>query len=100
MPKAKRKNRILQGAREALAYVEGTAILKNYAVHVPSDVDVAKLRKALSMSQSEFSQRFGFNPASVRDWEQGRAKPTGPIRAYLKVIEKDPQAVQRALAVA
>jgi putative transcriptional regulator len=50
------------------------------------------------MSQTEFSRRFGFNPASVRDWEQGRNQPTGPIRAYLKVIEKDPRAVERALS--
>jgi putative transcriptional regulator len=59
---------------------------------------VAKLRRTLAMSQTEFSRRFGFNPASVRDWEQGRNQPTGPIRAYLKVIEKDPRAVERALS--
>lgn len=43
---------------------------------------------------------YGFNASSVKDWEQGRATPTGPVRAYLKVIEKEPEAVKRALAVA
>lgn len=93
-----RPNRVLQGAKEALAFVSGDADIKKYRVHIPSEVDVAKLRRALAMSQTEFSQRFGFNPASVRDWEQGRNRPTGPIRAYLKVIEKEPKAVERALA--
>jgi putative transcriptional regulator len=93
-----RPNRILQGAREALAYARGEAETSQYRVYVPSEVDVAKLRRALAMSQTEFSRRFGFNPASVRDWEQGRNQPTGPIRAYLKVIEKDPRAVERALS--
>jgi putative transcriptional regulator len=96
--KKTRPNRILQGAKEALAYVRGEADLQHYRIHVPSEVDVAKLRRTLAMSQTEFSRRFGFNPASVRDWEQGRNQPTGPIRAYLKVIEKDPRAVERALS--
>lgn len=54
----------------------------------------------LGLSRSDLAQRFGFNVASVRDWEQGRATPTGPIRAYLKAIEKEPKAVQRALTAA
>jgi putative transcriptional regulator len=98
--KERKKNRIVQGAREALAFVTGEANSNNYRIHVPSDVDVAGVRRRLSLSQTEFSQRFGFNPASVRDWEQGRAKPAGPIRAYLKVIEKDPEAVKKALTAA
>lgn len=97
MTTKKRKNRILQGAREALAFASGEANKAKYRVHIPSDVDVAGLRSKLDMSQTEFSQRFGFNPASVKDWEQGRAKPTGPVRAYLKVIEREPRAVKRAL---
>jgi putative transcriptional regulator len=96
--KKTRPSRILQGAKEALAYIRGEADVSSYRIHVPSEIDVAKLRRALAMSQTEFSRRFGFNPASVRDWEQGRNQPTGPIRAYLKVIEKDPAAVERALS--
>jgi putative transcriptional regulator len=94
----KRPNRILQGAREALAFAEGKAKTADFKVHIPAEVNVAKLRTKLEMSQNEFSQRFGFNPASVRDWEQGRASPTGPIRAYLKVIETDHKAVEKALS--
>jgi len=95
----KRKNRILQGAREALAYASGKANPKDYRIHVPSDVNVAKVRGKLNLSQAEFSQRFGFNPASVKDWEQGRSTPPSPVRAYLMVIEKEPEAVERALQV-
>ena len=93
-------NRIVAGAREALAFAEDRIGAKRFVVHVPSDVDVAALRRRLKLSQAEFSRRFGFNPASVKDWEQLRSKPTGPVRAYLKVIEREPRAVERALAVA
>jgi putative transcriptional regulator len=49
------------------------------------------------LSQSEFARRYGFTPATVKDYEQGRSAPNGAIRAYLVVIEKDPKAVERAL---
>jgi len=90
-------DKIAAGLKDAIAIAKGEADPTTYRVHVPAKVDVAKLRKRLKLSQSEFSERFGFNPASVKDWEQGRASPSGPVRAYLKVIERDPQAVTRAL---
>jgi len=34
----------------------------------------------------------------VRDWEQGRSQPDSAARAYLMVIEREPEAVERALA--
>jgi putative transcriptional regulator len=100
MSKSKAGSRIVQGAREALAYVEGKADLKTYRIHVPSDIDVKALRHRFGCSQEEFAHRFGFTPARVRDWEQGRSKPDGAVRAYLMVIDKQPKAVDRALRVA
>lgn len=100
MKKVKKKagSRILQGAHEALAYAKGTADASAYRLHVPSEVDVKALRRNLKLSQSEFAQRYGFTPARVRDWEQGRSKPDGAVRAYLMVIVREPRAVERALA--
>jgi putative transcriptional regulator len=34
----------------------------------------------------------------VRDWEQGRRRPERSARILLKIVEKDPEAVTRALA--
>lgn len=55
------------------------------------------LRRALGLTQEEFAARFHIPLGTLRDWEQGRAEPDQPARAYLKVIAVDPQAVQRAL---
>jgi len=55
------------------------------------------LRRALGMTQEEFAARFQIPIGTLRDWEQGRAEPDQPARAYLKVIAADAQAVQRAL---
>jgi putative transcriptional regulator len=91
-------SRILQGAREALAFARGDADLSAFRIHVPKDIDVRALRNKFKMTQDQFAHRFGFTPARVRDWEQGRSKPDGAVRAYLMVIAREPKAVERALA--
>ena len=64
----------------------------------PAQVDVRAIRKKMKLSQSEFAARFGFTASAVRQWEQGRRRPEGAARAFLRVIEREPAAVRRALA--
>jgi putative transcriptional regulator len=87
---------ILRGAREALAYARGER--EGFIAHVPEEVDVAAIRKRLGLSQGEFAARFGFKLDAVQNWEQGRRRPDGAARAFLRVIEREPAAVRRALA--
>jgi len=94
---SKAGSRILQGAREALAYARGEADTSTFRVYVPADVDVRAIRQKLRLSQDAFAQRYGLTAARVRDWEQGRSKPDSAARAYLLVIDRDHKAVERAL---
>ena len=55
------------------------------------------LRRALGLTLEEFAARYQIPLGTLRDWEQGRAEPDQPARAYLKAIAGDPEAVQRAL---
>ena len=87
---------ILRGARQALEYARGAR--EGFVAHVPEDVNVAAIRKRLGLSQGEFAVRFGFKLDAVQNWEQGRRRPDGAARAFLRVIEREPAAVQRALA--
>lgn len=64
---------------------------------VPPMPDVATLRRRLKLSQAQFASRFGFNVATIRNWEQGRVVADGPARVLLTVIANEPQAVIRAL---
>ncbi|MBI3695349.1 MAG: helix-turn-helix domain-containing protein [Acidobacteria bacterium] len=50
------------------------------------------------MSQGAFAARFGISPATLRNWEQGRRLPEGPARVLLAIIDREPEAVQRALS--
>ncbi|UVC12092.1 transcriptional regulator [Rhizobium sp. TH2] len=56
------------------------------------------IRRALHLTQEEFSARYHIPLGTLRDWEQHRAEPDQAARAYLKVIAKDPDFVATALA--
>ena len=58
---------------------------------------VRVMRRALGLTQDEFSARFQIPLGTLRDWEQGRAEPDAPARAYLKVIAVNPASVSEAL---
>ena len=60
-------------------------------------VDIAATRRRLGLSQTEFAAWFGISPGTLRTWEQGRRVPEGPARVLLRVIERDPEAVRRAI---
>jgi putative transcriptional regulator len=91
---------IRRGLEEAVAYAEGKADANAYHVHVPERIDVKAIRAKLDMTQEEFAGRFGFSVNTLRHWEQGSRQPEGPTRAYLLVIDRAPQAVQKALQAA
>ena len=55
------------------------------------------IRRALGLTQEEFAARYHIPLGTLRDWEQGRAEPDQPTRAYLKVIARDPTGVHRTL---
>jgi putative transcriptional regulator len=55
------------------------------------------LRRALELTQEEFAKRYHIPIGTLRDWEQGRAEPDQPARAYLTLIARDPDRVYRLL---
>jgi putative transcriptional regulator len=58
---------------------------------------VKVIRRALHLTQEEFSGRYLIPLGTLRDWEQGRTEPDQAARAYLRVIAKEPETVSRAL---
>ena len=93
--------RLLASLNQALAYARGEHVpgIRVTYVHVdrPAPIDVRAIRQKLGLSQSKFATRFGFTPATIRNWEQGRTQPDGPARVLLAVIAHHPDAVEDAL---
>lgn len=88
--------RLVRSAKQARAIARGEEDAGR--IFTPPTVDVAAVRKKTGLSQARFARRYGFSPASVRDWEQGRRTPDPAARTLLRIIEKEPEAVDRALA--
>lgn len=91
-------HKIIAGLTEAVEYARGNrggASVRE--VKVPESIDVQAVRRKLGFSQREFAMRFGFSLATVRNWEQGHRAPEGPARALLTIIDREPEAVERAL---
>ena len=90
-------SRILASLREAVDWAEGKDVpVRITTVEVPA-IDVRAARKRLGLTQAAFAAKFGFQPATLRNWEQGRTRPDGPARVLLAVIDRHPEAVEDAL---
>ncbi|MFM9864599.1 MAG: helix-turn-helix domain-containing protein [Micropepsaceae bacterium] len=85
--------RLIRGLKEAVAVAKGEAA----PARIYTDVDVAKIRAKLKLSQSEFAALLDVSTRVVQDWEQHRKAPSGAARSLLKVVQREPAAVRRAL---
>jgi len=59
--------------------------------------DVKAMREGTGLSQAEFARLIGVSHRTLENWEQHRARPTGPARALLKIVAANPQAAVAAL---
>lgn len=88
-------DKIAAGLNEALAVAAGNK--KPARLHVPAEIDVRAIRSKTGLSQDAFASAFGFSVSQVRQWEQGRYRPLGAMRAYLMVIERNPAEIMDLL---
>lgn len=89
---------LIEAAKEALRHARGEETgARVTVVEVP---DVPAIRKKLGFTQGEFARSFGVSLGTLRNWEQGVRAPEGPARVLLKVIDREPAAVKRALTPA
>ena len=88
---------IIEGLKQSIAWTRGEETgARGTVVQVP-DIDIRRIRTAMGLSQAQFATKFGFPPATLRNWEQGRARPDAPTRVLLAVIAKHPEAVEDVL---
>lgn len=86
-----------QALEEVLAHVRGETPLPCRIVDDPAAEHIVALRKRMKLSRQRFADRFGLDARAVQDWEQGRRVPDRAARVLLTVIDRDPEAVVRAV---
>ena len=59
-----------------------------------------RARELTDLSQTEFAARYHIDVGQLQEWEQGRSVPDSVALAYLQVIAREPEAVDRALSAA
>ena len=82
---------------EVLAHVRGETPLPCRIVDNPAAEHILAVRKRMKLSRQKFADRFELDARAVQDWEQGRRVPDRAARVLLTVIDRDPEAVVRAL---
>jgi putative transcriptional regulator len=90
--------KIAEGLSEVLAVARGEA--KPARLHIPTEIDVKSIRAKRGLSQNDFAAQFGFTVNQIKDWEQGRSRPLGGVRAYLMIIDRDGDGVLALLRAA
>jgi putative transcriptional regulator len=91
---------LVQAMNEAIAYTAGeeTGAI-THTVEV-STIDTKAIRKHLGLTQEQMAAFLGTSVSGYRKWEQGQRQPNGAARTLLRVMEKEPEAVLRALRAA
>lgn len=86
-----------QALREAISHQRGEIALSSRIVNPMRPEQVKAIRKSVAAkSPGEFERRFGVPARTLEGWEQGR-KLDQTARVLLTVIEREPEAVERAL---
>ena len=94
---AKKKRNLFEEIREGLeAYRDRPETLPRREFAEP---DVKAIRDKFGLSQSQMAAFLNVSKRTLENWEQGRRGPTGPAQTLLRIMEKEPRAVRRALGV-
>jgi putative transcriptional regulator len=84
---------LIRSLNEALDHAKGDG---PNVVHEP--VHPREIRRRAKLTQAQMAPRMGMSLSGYRKWEQGQRQVSGPAAALLRIIDKEPAAVQRALA--
>lgn len=91
---------LVEAFQEMAAYLRGDVEAESY--DVPADVltpeRVQMIRRKVAASTKEFERQFRISARTMEAYEQGRRRPDTAMQTLLRVIEREPDAVRRALA--
>lgn len=83
---------LIQAMTEALAHAKGEGPAVVHAPIAPREV-----REKAHLTQAQMAPLMGMSVSGYRKWEQGQRRVSGPAATLLRMIEKEPDAVKRAL---
>ncbi len=59
---------------------------------------IKAIREQMNLSQTVFAKLLNVSPSSIRQWEQGKRKPTGSTKVLLELLGKSPHLLDYRLS--
>ena len=88
---------LITAMSEAAAHARGKKSgVRTHRIAVRA-LDVRAIRARLNLTQDQMSALLGVSVSGYRKWEQGQRQPHGAAQTLLKVMEREPKSVLRAL---
>ncbi len=50
-----------------------------------------EIRSKFCLTQNEFAKLLNISVVALRNWEQGRSRPEGPVRVLVNVVNSNPE---------
>ena len=60
---------------------------------------IISIRKKMNLSQTVFAKVLNVSTSSIRQWEQGKRKPSGSTKVLLELLEKSPHLLDYRFSV-
>lgn len=83
---------LIQVMTEAVAHATGEGLAGIHAPIVPWEV-----RQQARLTQAQIALLMGMSLSGWRKWQQGLRRVSGPTATLLRLIQKEPDVVKRAL---
>ena len=83
---------LLGSVRDMGRHMRGEKVEGIIIKEIP-DPNVKAIREQTGLSQTNFAHLIGVTPKTLQNWECNRARPRGPARVLLRIVESNPQAL-------
>lgn len=88
---------LIQSMQEALAHAGGEASRARVTEFKKPAVAIKHIRAKVGFTQDRLADVLGVSVSGLRKWEQGQRQPHGAALTLLHVMDREPEAVVRAL---
>lgn len=91
---------LVEAFEEMAAYLRGEAEAESYEIEsdLLTPARIKGIRQKVASSTKEFERRFRVPARTMEAYEQGRRRPNTAMATLLRVIDREPDAVRRALS--
>jgi putative transcriptional regulator len=86
---------LTRSVKQAGAIARGEAKPSRRREFTPTRIQA--VREKTQLSQAQFARLLNVSVKTLQNWEQARREPTGPAKALLRIMEREPTVALKVL---